>query len=73
MLWGFRKQTTERMSKQVADSYDIRPSSKDLLKYVLLDGAAFVVENSYQKRANNKVTIEYTIISLNILLLVWIY
>ena len=67
MLWGFRKQTTERMSKQVADSYDIRPSSKDLLKYVLLDGAAFVVENSYQKRANNKVTIEYTIISVYIL------
>ena len=52
------------MSKQVADSYDIRPSSKDLLKYVLLDGAAFVVENSYQKRANNKVKIEYTIISV---------
>ena len=52
------------MSKQVADSYDIRPSSKDLLKYVLLDGAAFVVENSYQKRANNKVTIDYTIISV---------
>ena len=53
------------MSKQVADSYDIRPSSKDLLKYVLLDGgAAFFVENSYQKRANNKVTIEYTFISV---------